>query len=202
MFAMLNQAASDFRELSRDGMLPLLQNVNLRVTELADEMVRFRHDELTPLVRMLHERLDRDVIDEVQQLLRHLDESAVGLRTMVGPDNQARVGDFLLHIDAVAVDLLGLVQRIETTRSQMDGMLAEFNAIADENRPGIQRTIGAAEQSAAELETALRTVNQHLGAILLNVEGSARHLNEFARAVRDNPTRILRSSGGAEPGTP
>ncbi|MEX2480710.1 MAG: MlaD family protein [Gammaproteobacteria bacterium] len=201
MFAVLNQAADDFRQLSQDGALPVLQNVNERVTQLAEEMVRFRREDLSPFVKMMHERLDRDVISEAHQLLRHLDESAVGLRAMVDSGNQDKVRAFLLHMDDVAVNLNGLIDRIEDTRQQMNGVLAGIGGLVDENRTKIRQTVDASEVSMAELEIALKTVNQHLGTILLDVEGGARHMNEFARSIRDNPSRIIRSTdGGAEPG--
>ena len=45
-----------------------------------------------------------------------------------------------------------------------------------------------------EMREALRTVNEHLGTIMYNVEGSTRNLKEFSQAVRDNPARLIRGS--------
>ena len=43
---------------------------------------------------------------------------------------------------------------------------------------------------------ALEKVNEHVGTIMYNVEGSTRQLHEFSQAVRDNPARLIR---GTEP---
>ncbi len=200
MFAVLNQVATDFRELSQGGLLPVLSNVNQRVTELAEEIIRFRRDDLSPFVKMMHQRLDEDVISEAQQLLQHLDESALGLKAMVGSENQDKVRVFLTHLDDVAVNLNGLVGRIEETRLQMNGVLGALGGLVTENRNEIKQAVGAADVSMAELQAAIQTVNQHLGTIMLNVEGSARNMNEFSRAIRDNPARIIRNSSSEEPG--
>lgn len=200
IFAVLNQAASDFRVLSQEGVLPVLENVNSRISQLADEIVAFRRDELSPFVHMLHERLDRDVITEAHELLVDLDASAESLKTMVDAGNQARVRDFLSHIDEVAVNLNGLVGRIEGTRAQMSGVLSSLGEMVTENRNEMHGTVTTAERSMEELETALRVVNQHLGTIMNDIEGGARNLNEFARVVRDNPSRLVRSSASTEPG--
>ncbi|MCP5202382.1 MAG: MCE family protein [Gammaproteobacteria bacterium] len=200
IFAVLNQAAGDFRVLSQDGVMPLLKNLNERVSQVADELVRFRRDELSPFVHMLHERVDKDLISEAQELLTDLDDSAKSLKDMVGESNQGRVRDFLTHIDEVAVNLNGLVGRIESTRLQMSGVLGSLGELVTDNSNELHGSVVTAERSMAELELALKTINQHLGTIMNDVEGSARNMNEFARVVRDNPSRLIRSSSGEEPG--
>ncbi len=200
LFAVLDRAASDFHRLSEDGVMPLLGNLNLRVTELADEIIRFRRDDLTPFVRMMHERIDQDLVNEAVELINHLDSSAQGLKAMVDSGNQQRVREFLEHINHVASNLNDLVGRIENTRQQMNGVLGSIGDLVDDNAAGVKGTVGAAETSMEELDIALKTVNQHLGTILYDIEGSARHMGEFARVIRENPSRLLRNSSTDEPG--
>ncbi|MGR8920749.1 MAG: MlaD family protein, partial [Gammaproteobacteria bacterium] len=47
LMSVLNDAAADFRTLSRDGVMPVLKNVNQRVTQLTEEILRFRRDDLS-----------------------------------------------------------------------------------------------------------------------------------------------------------
>ncbi len=200
LFSVLNQAAGDFRSLSQDGIMPVLKNVNERVNLLSDELIRFRRDELSPFVRMLHERVDEDLIGETVELIGHLDETALRMRELLGEGNQQRVESFLTHVDDVAVNLNELVGRIESTRLQMNGLLGSLGELVTENRNELRGAVGSAETSMEELELALRTVNEHLGTILYNLEGGSRHMSEFARAIRENPARLIRRSPGAEPG--
>lgn len=200
LFAVLNQAAGDFRQLSQEGIMPVLKNVNLRIDEVADELVRFRRDDLAPFVAMLHERVDQDLMTRGVTLLDHLDESARGLREILGKDNQGKVADILTHVDGVAVNLNDLITRIESTREQMNGVLAALGGLVTDNQDGIGASVAAARTSMQELDLALKNVNQHLGTILYNLEGGSRHMNEFARSIRANPARLIRSSESAEPG--
>lgn len=181
--------------------MPVLKNLNTRISEVSDEIVAFRREELSPFVSMLHKRLDEDVIAETLVLLEHVDQSARGLQTMLGDENQQRVSSFLAHLDAVAVNLNDLVSRIEMTRVQMNGVLASLDTMVTDNQGEVSQTITSAQTSMEELETALKTVNQHLGVILYNLEGGSRQMSEFARSIRGNPARLLRNSETTEPGT-
>lgn len=196
LFSVLNQAAGDFRTLSQDGIMPVLANLNARISEVADELVKFRREELSPLTR----RMDQEVIGETLAVLKHLDESARGLEALLSDTNQSHVTGILSHVEGVAANLDGLVQRLESTRTQMDHVLVALDGVIADNRAPLTAGTVAAQNSMRELDTALRTLNRHLGQILGNLEGGSRHMNEFARAIRENPARLLRNSEPAEPG--
>ncbi len=201
LFSVLNQAAGDFRALSRDGIMPVMKTLNERIGEVANEIVAFRRDELTPLMTMLHQRLDKDILARGVTLLDHLDASARGLQVMLGEGNQTRVTSILTHADDVVVNLNELVTRIETTRTQMNSVLGSLGALVDNNSDEVNAAMASTQSSVQELDLALKNVNQHLETILHDVEGSSRNMNEFARSIRDNPARLLRSSETAEPGS-
>ena len=196
LFSVLNQAAADFRTLSQDGIMPVLQNLNGRITEVADELIKFRREELTPLTR----RLDQEVISELVAVLKHLDDSARGLQTILGNENQAHVSGILTHVENVAVDVDGLIGRLEATRVQVNGILTAVDRVVVENQGKLAATTAGAQASMRELEVTLKTVNLHLGQILQNLEGGSRNINEFTRTIRDNPARLLRNSQSTEPG--
>ena len=202
LFAVINQAAGDFRSLSQEGIMPVMKNMNTRITELAQEIVGFRRDDLTPFVQMMHKRLDEDLISEAVDLLDHLDESAQGLHTLLGSENQERVEVFLIHVDDVAVNMNQLINRIENTRLQMDGVLGSLGDLVEKNRSGVSNTVSSAETSMKEVELAVKAINQHLNVILYNIESGSRHMSEFARSIRENPSRLIRKSSAAEPGSP
>jgi phospholipid/cholesterol/gamma-HCH transport system substrate-binding protein len=49
-------------------------------------------------------------------------------------------------------------------------------------------------QAVSDLRSSLRTVAQHVGTIVYNLESTARNMNEFSREIRENPGLILRGS--------
>ncbi len=200
IFSVLNQAAGDLRNLSQEGLLPVLKNANERVSELSEEILRFRREDLSPFLQMLHTKVEGELVPETTELLSNLDNTVDSMNAMLSPENQHKVGSILLHVDDAVVNLDQLVSRIETTRQQMNGVLESVGTLVSENQDSLGQTVVSAQDSVAELEVALRTVNQHLGNIMLNVESTSRHMNEFARSVRDNPSRLIRSSAASEPG--
>ncbi|MBK6656825.1 MAG: MCE family protein [Proteobacteria bacterium] len=200
LFSVLNQAAGDFRVLSQEGLMPVLKNLDTRISTVTDEIVKFRHDDLTPLVTMLHERLDKEVLGGTISIIKQLDESARGLTSMFGAANQAHVKDILTHVDGVAVNLNELVTRVETSRAQADKLLVALDQLVADNRGGVDASVNSAQVSMRELQRALKTVNEHLAQILVNLEGGSRNMNEFARTIRGNPGRLLRNAETSEPG--
>ena len=200
IFSVLNQAAGDFRNLSQEGLMPVLKNVNARVSELSEEILQFRRDDLSPFIKMLHSKVEQELVVETTELLNNLDQTVDSMNAMLSPSNQQKVGSILQHVDDAVVNLDQLVSRIETTRVQMNEVLGSVGALVSENQDSIGQTVIGAQDSVEELNVALKTVNQHLSTILLNVESTSRHMNEFARSVRDNPSRLIRSSKSDEPG--
>ena len=200
LFSVLNQVAGDFRALSQDGLMPVLKNLDTGISAVTQEILRFRHDDLTPLVTMLHERLDKEVLGGTIAIIKQLDESARGLQAVFSSANQARVTNILSHVDGVAVNLNELILRVETSRAQADKLLAALDTLATDNREEITSGLAAARVSMRELQVALKTVNAHLSQILSNLEGGSRNINEFSRTIRGNPARLLRNSDAVEPG--
>lgn len=200
LFSVLNQAAGDFRTLSQEGLMPVLKNLDTRISAVTDEILKFRHDDLSPLVTMLHERLDKEVLGGTIAIIKQLDESARGLQAVFSTANQERVKGILVHTDDVAVNLNQLITRVETSRAEADKLLVALDALVLDNRDEVSAGVGAAQVSMRELQVALKTVNEHLGQILVNLEGGTRHMNEFARTIRGNPARLLRNAESPEPG--
>jgi len=200
LFSVLNQAAGDFRTLSQDGLMPVLKNLDTRISAVTDEILKFRHEDLSPLVTMLHERLDKEVLGGTISIIKQLDDSARGLQAMFSTANQERMRDILTHVDGVAVNLNELVSRVETSRAEADKLLRALDALVLDNREQVNAGVGAAQASMRELQLALKTVNEHLGQILVNLEGGTRNINEFSRTIRGNPARLLRNVESAEPG--
>ena len=180
--------------------MPVLKNLDTRITAVTDEILKFRHDDLTPLVTMLHERLDKEVLGGTIAIIKQLDESARGLQAMFSTTNQQRVTDILTHVDGVAINLNELITQVESSRAEADQLLAALNDLVVNNRDEVSAGVDAARVSMRELQVALKSVNEHLGQILVNLEGGTRNMNEFARTIRANPARLLRNAESPEPG--
>jgi phospholipid/cholesterol/gamma-HCH transport system substrate-binding protein len=194
LLAVLSEAAGEFSSLSRDGVMPVLRNLNERINEVSAEIISFRREELGSLVETFNQRLNQDLIGDAQTLISKLDDSAQQLQKILGTANQRQIEQFLIHIDDVAVNMNGLITRIETTRAQMGETLVAIQNLALHNEKELASTVRKANISMQQMQDALTTVNEHLSTIMYNVEGSTRQLHEFSQAVRDNPARLIRGS--------
>jgi phospholipid/cholesterol/gamma-HCH transport system substrate-binding protein len=194
LFAVINDAAGEFQTLSRDGIVPVLVNLNKRIDELSAEGISFRREQLGPLVDTFNKRLNEDLIADAQSVLAKLDHSVQQMNKILGPENQQHIEKFLTHLDDGALNLGGLISRIELTRVQMGETLAALKHLVADNSEQVGISVENASLSMQEMHDALKTVNEHLGTILYNVEGSARQLHEFLQSVRDNPARIIRGT--------
>ena len=195
IFALLSQAAGEFQDLSQHGVMPVLKNLNLRIDEVASEIIDFQREELKPLVSTFNERVNKELIGDAQVLLTRLDRSAQQLEKILGAENQEHIGDFLVHMDDVAVNLNELITRIELTRVQMGDTLATLGSIATENDVQLGSAIKNANVSMIKMREALDTINEYMGSIMYNVDGGTHELHEFAKGIRDNPTRLIRGAG-------
>lgn len=195
MFAALSDAASEFQHLSRAGVMPLLNNLNDRVSEISEHVVSFKQEELSPLVAKFDKQVNEQILLDAAKLMEKLNNSAAQLQTVLGEENRGKFTSFLGHIDDVAINLNALVSRIEQTRVQMNGVLTALDGLASGNKERLAGTLDNANDSVKEAKAMMQTINTHLDSILYHAEGSTRHMHEFTKAIRENPARLIRGSG-------
>lgn len=199
LFSALSAAASGINDLSQTGVAPVLRNLDARITQVADEIVDFRRRDLSPLVQGLDRHVNGELVPQAARTLASLEASAARLERILGADNERRVGEMLVHFDAVAIELASLVQRVEQTRQQMNGVLHELDALVARNDRAIDETVTHARAALVKLESSLGAVDERIGSVMYHLEGSAQQTHELTRALRQNPSRLLR--GSAAPAT-
>lgn len=193
LFSALSEAATGFSDLSATGVAPVLQNLNLRISQIADEFIAFRREELSPLVSNLDRRLNQELAPQAAQVLARLDASSQRLERILGTQNETRIAGFLTHIDQAAQDLETLIAGIASTKVQMDGTLRRIDGLVEHNEEDITRTVKSARAALAKMEATLTVIDEDIDTVMYNLDGGARQMHELARALRENPTRILRT---------
>lgn len=195
LFAALSAAANGFNDLSQTGVAPVLQNLNVRISQVADEIVDFRRKDLSPLIAGLDRHLNGELMPQASRTLARLDASAARLERILGAANEQRVGEMLVHVDTVAIELAGLIGRIEQTRQEMNGVLHGLDALVAGNDQAIGESVAHARAALMRLESSLTTIDENIESVMYHVEGSAQQTHELARSLRENPARLLRGSG-------
>lgn len=164
------------------------------VGELAGEVTSLARDKLTPLIERLGKKLEAIggtfeqgaplLIDKASQLADRLNASAVSLDKILGPVNQSRVEEMLKESSRAAVNVRQLTGELTANRKQLDSILGELDSLVKESRPEVAQAI-------ADLRVTLDAMAQRIDAITYNLESASRHVDEFSREIRKEPTRLI-----------
>ncbi|MEO8460241.1 MAG: MlaD family protein [Dokdonella sp.] len=170
------------------------------MNELAGELTRLTHDELTPLVHNLSVRvdsitasLDKDVpgiLGDTRLLLGRLNHASDALNDVLKPENRAAIGTILGEVKNLGHELRG-------TREKLDQTISEVGAIAKENRPDLRHAV-------SDLSSILETLSGRIDTITHHLDSASRNLDDFSREIRQNPNRLIRTpkADAVEGGTP
>ena len=174
VFATLNQLAARFDALAEGELEPLLVMVTERMDSITGNL-----DTATP-----------QMLDEMQELLVQLNQAAEAMRQLFDPDNPERVGSILRNLDAMSGDAAQFAVELRAMRADMDTLLSGLNGLVGDNRPEVDAAV-------AELRTTVSRVSDRLDHIGFNLDQAGRHLNEFSRAIRHHPNRLIFGSEAA-----
>ncbi|MBI2801477.1 MAG: MCE family protein [Gammaproteobacteria bacterium] len=197
LFAALSRAANGFNDLSQTGVTPILHNLNERISQVADELKTFREGELSPFIARLDHSLNDELAPHAARVLTRLDADAARLERFLGPEHEAQVGEFLTQINDAAVNLNTLIARIEATRAELDTVVGSVGRLASTNEPDLTAAVRNARSSLEQMAATLTAINERVDSVMYNLDGSAQQIHELTRALRDNPTRLLRAPAPA-----
>lgn len=163
MINLMSSVSSEFEQLSREGLLPLLRNLNEQVVET-----------VPPLV------------SEARALLQSLNTSATRLAAILDATNRQRINSTLANAQDMTASLSTVARRLNETGDEIDALVSATSQLVSENEADIRKTV-------VEMRSAMEAVSARLDAILYNLDSTSRNLNEFSRQVRDNPAAIINS---------
>lgn len=198
LFAALGNAATDFRELSQAGVMPLLATLDGRVNEVADEMIALQHEHLAPLIDGLDENLNSALFEQISGVLARLDGTIASVDRVLSERNLRRVESLLVELEQTATGLNELVASVSETRTTIRSVMTEVEDLVSENGPRVKTTMAQLDRASASLERTSAVVAEEIDTIVHNLSTTSRNMNEFSRAVRDNPSRIIRSVPATE----
>ncbi len=159
------------------------------LNELAGEVTTLTRNQVTPLVRMLTQRIESisgtvdknapEIIRQARDLLIRLNRVAEGVEHVVGPNNRKSIDATLANLAEVTGELKGTQEKLDSAMTQIDGM-------ATENRPALRQAV----QDMAQITSAM---SRRIDAISHNLEASSRNFQELSRELRKSPNRLLRT---------
>jgi len=183
IFDTINEVATDISELSKEGVRPLIDNINTHINKIGSQLTDLISDDIKPMM----ERLDDEVVTDLKDLFARLIVSADRLQKFLNEENQENVLQFLENVETASGSLNELLENLDGTRIVINDILGKIDHIVDENDENIHASI-------SDLQKSLEVVSQNINSIVHNIEGSSRNINELTREVRENPSLILKSS--------
>ena len=168
LFAAMNDVAADIRDLSRNSIRPLLDNLNKQVDVVVADVRSVANDDLKPL-------------------LTKLNKSAEKLMAILSEQNKENIDRILSNLETSSGDLGTLIRNVEQTRTTLDRIVVNVDRLIDENDEEMDSTL-------KDLKKSMYTVSQHIDAVVNDLEGSSRNMYEFTRQIRDNPSVLLRGT--------
>jgi phospholipid/cholesterol/gamma-HCH transport system substrate-binding protein len=166
IFAAVNELAGEMTELTRNQIAPLIKNLSEHVDSIASTL-----DQNTPkLVQQMHVLLER------------LNTASDNVNDLLKADNRQALALILANTRDMTKDL-------HVTQQKLDDALAQLDAIARENRPGVREAVDNLRAILAALSGRMDSITQH-------IEVASRNFDEFAREVRKSPNRLLLAPKG------
>ncbi len=177
IFASLNSLAGDVSELKDEKIVPLLDTVSERI------------DAFT---KGVEDGSAGEIVDRVRGIMAKVDDSAAGLKALLGIENRDRVTTTLDNLQQMSGSAAEIANQLRDTRAEFDRLVAQLNATVSETRPGVDQTLG-------DLQLAVETMAVRLDSITFQLDEASRNMNEFSRTIRSNPNRLLFSPSVEEP---
>ena len=175
MFAVMGEVAGDLGSLIRNSLRPLLDNLDRQVTAIGDEV----SGGLPP------------IMEKLNRLVARLDESAAHLNRMLDGDAEAKVDRILDNVDVLAANLATLSDGLRETKAGLDELVQHTHALVDDNDEEVHRAVQGLRRSIEVMESSI-------DAIVYDLEGASRNMNEFSRQIRNNPGLLLNGRAPAD----
>lgn len=192
MFDQVNQVGNTISRLAEDELMPLIQSLNTYVDALGATVA----EDAPALMKDLREvsavaaEHGPAIAQQLETLTRRLEDQVVTEET--GAQVQKTLADsqrFAANMAALSEDLRDTGKRVDALLKRLEGAAGEAEGAIAENRESLTASL-------ADLEYTLDLIAQHIDTITYNLEGTSRNMNELSRRLRNNPSLILRGTGG------
>jgi phospholipid/cholesterol/gamma-HCH transport system substrate-binding protein len=167
LMSSISSMSGNFDQLTEQGLVPLIENVNRQVTLLGQMLDK----DARPIMHNANIILEAGA----KNLPQILDSTSVTTRSMaqlLSPERTRAIDRFLHNADGTLLSL----------RSSS----GEFERLMKTSGPDLVVAI-------QELRMTMESFSRHSESIAQNMEVTSRNLQEFSRQIRQNPSAVLRS---------
>jgi phospholipid/cholesterol/gamma-HCH transport system substrate-binding protein len=183
LFAVMDEVAMDVREITRETIRPLLNDVTAHVNRLGATL-----EQDAP-------RILADARVTMEALAEHSPRISVNLAEfsdklnaqLMSEENIVRFRDTLGNVQAASESVRVLTRELQVAGRQIDSVLRTLDAMAEESRDELRGAV-------TDLRYSLEIVARHVDSIAYSLDGTGRNMLEFSRSLRQNPGLLLRGA--------
>jgi phospholipid/cholesterol/gamma-HCH transport system substrate-binding protein len=182
VFTIMDEVAGDVREITRETIRPLLEEVSGYVTRIGSALE-------TDGLRILTDA--RAAVDAIAghtpRISGNLSAMAEKLNErLVSDENLDSVRDTLVNVKASSESVRAMTRDLQVAGRRIDALLRTLDAIAENSGEDVRVAM-------QDLRYSLEIVARHVDAITHSLDGTSRNMLEFSRSLRQNPGLLLRS---------
>jgi len=166
MMAVLSSMGGEFSNLSKDGLIPLLKNINKQVDGFGNHIP--------------------EIVGDSRELVASLNTVSQRLANLLTAENSSRLNNTISNTDKITENLVNLSSRLNNITEQLQGLVSNSNQLLADNSNDIR-------QSVLDLRKALNSVSNNMETIMYNLDVSSRNISEFSHQIRSNPGVLLNS---------
>ncbi len=167
IFSTISTTASEISELNRNSVKPLLES-------------------LTSLVQTAEIGAPR-ITEELITFTERLNATLAPLQEIMSKENLDLVELSIGNVEEATGNMAILSRDLRMSLQTVDHLMTNLDEVIQENKGSVDETLKDARYT-------LRVVASTVDAIVHNLEGTMRNMNEFSRLIRQNPGLLLDST--------
>ena len=165
-------------------------NLMESVASLAGQLSEMTEAGLKPMLAQVSRRIDSlgssmeknlpPAMEDLRTTMARLNTTATRVESLFSEDNPKRWESLLGNADEASASALKLSRELHSVTKEVNDLVRDSRSIVN--------------GSGRELEASLRRADS----VLYQLESAGRHMNEFSRQIRENPSSLISSRPPAE----
>jgi len=162
--------------------------------ETSDKVSDLADDKITPMLDMLHERLDNitqqvdtalpDILNNITTASEDLSLVLKDTRKIVGEQNQARIESTLSNLSELTTQVQKSVKTLDQGLNNINGLVTDARALLT----GEDSNMAQILQSGSHV---MHMLSARFDILMNDIESAARNLNEATNEIRKKPSSLI-----------
>ena len=195
LFAAVNDVAADIRDLSRNSIKPLLDNLNEQINIVSKEITALTSESIRPMIDKISDQVEQaNIVGKTDRLIFSLNKTSEELQKTFNEQNQKNLSHFLSNMNSASTNMDELMQHFDNTRKSTDLLLSNIDKVIGDINYMVETNDEKVEESFSDIRKTLSVISTHIDTITYHLESSSRNMHEFTRQIKENPSLLIRGS--------